>query len=297
MEDFGIIKTHCTGQCENIISCLSLGFILNMEQEETKGCSGVSIDAPDPGQGLCTISFAGVSQRANINVHCCCGWLQLLYSFRVESQRKRPRAAGDKSGAKRRGRPRKNEPALELSVTQEEAAAPEEAPAVVVVSEPAEVIPDQTTAAMEAPPVPVLAAPAPQPVFGSLQNPLFSPAPFISTPALFSPSVPAPAPAKDLDRAPIPLQDLAPAPAPDDVPVRTSTQAPDPAAAPAPPTAPSQVGALYVAAQGREAPNQVLIEDVGPDEDEDIPPSQDKRVDEGKKRGHLDFLEMLKHEP
>ncbi|KAM8772937.1 uncharacterized protein hemgn isoform 1-T1 [Acanthopagrus schlegelii] len=196
----------------------------------------------------------------------------------VESQRKRPRA--EWSGAKRRGRPRKNEPALELSVTQEEAAAPEEAPAVVVVSEPAEVIPDQTTAAVEAPPVPVLAAPAPQPVFGSLQNPLFSPAPFISTPALFSPSVPAPAPAKDLDRAPIPLQDLAPAPAPDDVPVRTSTQAPDPAAAPAPPTAPSQVGALYVAAQGREAPNQVLIEDVGPDEDEDIPPSQDKRADE-----------------
>lgn len=62
-----------TAQCENIISCLSLGFILNMEQEATKGCSGVSIDAPDPGQGLCTISFAGVSQRANINVHCCCG--------------------------------------------------------------------------------------------------------------------------------------------------------------------------------------------------------------------------------
>lgn len=276
-----------TAQCENIISCLSLGFILNMEQEATKGCSGVSIDAPDPGQGLCTISFAGVSQRANINVHCCCGWLQLLYSFRVESQRKRPRAAGDRSGTKKRGRPRKNETSLELSVTQEEAAAPEEAPAVVVVPEPAEVIPDQTLAAVEEPPV--LAASAPQLVFGSLQNPLFSPAPFISTPALFSPSVSAPAPAKDLDRAPIPFQDVAPAP--DDGPVPTSTQAPDPAAAPAPPTAPSQVGALYVA-QGREAPNQVLIEDVGPDEDEDIPPSQDKRVDEGKKKkgGHFDFL-------
>lgn len=193
----------------------------------------------------------------------------------VESQRKRPRAAGDRSGTKKRGRPRKNETSLELSVTQEEAAAPEEAPAVVVVPEPAEVIPDQTLAAVEEPPV--LAASAPQLVFGSLQNPLFSPAPFISTPALFSPSVSAPAPAKDLDRAPIPFQDVAPAP--DDVPVPTSTQAPDPAAAPAPPTAPSQVGALYVA-QGREAPNQVLIEDVGPDEDEDIPPSQDKRVDE-----------------
>lgn len=65
-----IIK-HCTLQCENIISCLSLlFFILNVEQEETKGCSGVSIDAPDPGQGLCTIGFAEVSQRANISVHC-----------------------------------------------------------------------------------------------------------------------------------------------------------------------------------------------------------------------------------
>ena len=35
-----------------------------MKQEETKGYSGVSIDAPDRGQGLCTISFAEVSQRA-----------------------------------------------------------------------------------------------------------------------------------------------------------------------------------------------------------------------------------------
>lgn len=59
-----------TAQCENIINCLSfLCFILNVEQEETKGCFGVSIDATDPGQGLCTISFAIVSQRANINVH------------------------------------------------------------------------------------------------------------------------------------------------------------------------------------------------------------------------------------
>lgn len=35
-----------------------------MEQEETKGCSGISIDASEPGQGLCTISIAKVSQRA-----------------------------------------------------------------------------------------------------------------------------------------------------------------------------------------------------------------------------------------
>ncbi|XP_073329263.1 uncharacterized protein hemgn isoform X2 [Pagrus major] len=198
----------------------------------------------------------------------------------VESPRKRQRAAGDRSGTKKRGRPRKNEATAEISVMPEEAAAPQEAPAVVVVPEPAEVIPDQILAAVEVQPVPVLAAPAPQLVFGSLQNPLFAPAPFIPTPALFSPSVPAPAPTKDLDKAPIPVQDVAPASAPDDFPVPTSTQAPDPDEAPAPPTAPRQVGALYVAAQGREAPNQVLIDDLAPPEEEDIPPSQDKRVDE-----------------
>lgn len=57
--------------------------MLNVEQEETKGCSGVSIDAPDPGQGLCTISFAEVSQRAvsmstvaEVDYNCCTlsGW-------------------------------------------------------------------------------------------------------------------------------------------------------------------------------------------------------------------------------
>lgn len=49
-----------------------------MEQEETKGCSVVSIDAPDPGQGLCTISFAKVSQKAvsmstvaGLDYNCC----------------------------------------------------------------------------------------------------------------------------------------------------------------------------------------------------------------------------------
>lgn len=32
-----------------------------MGKEETKGCSGFSIDFTDLGQGLCTISFANVS--------------------------------------------------------------------------------------------------------------------------------------------------------------------------------------------------------------------------------------------
>jgi len=35
-----------------------------MEQEETKGCSGQSVDTPDLSQGLCTISLAKVSHRA-----------------------------------------------------------------------------------------------------------------------------------------------------------------------------------------------------------------------------------------
>lgn len=54
-----------------------------MEQEETKGCSCVTIDAQDPGQGLCTISLAKVSQRAvsmstafEVDYNCCIfsGW-------------------------------------------------------------------------------------------------------------------------------------------------------------------------------------------------------------------------------
>ncbi|TMS23308.1 Hemogen [Larimichthys crocea] len=203
----------------------------------------------------------------------------------VESQRKRPRA-GDRSGAKKKGRPRKSEPTPEISVIQEEAAAPQEAPAVVVVPEPAEVIPAQTSGslpplrAVESQPASVLAAPTPLPVFGSIQSPLFAPtltpsAPIIPTPALFSPSVPAPAPTKDVDTAPIPVQDLDPAP--DAVPAPVLTQVPDPAA-PAPPAAPPQVETLYVESQDSEP--FVLIEDLGPDEEEDLRLSEDKRADE-----------------
>ncbi|KAM9362861.1 uncharacterized protein hemgn isoform 2-T2 [Symphorus nematophorus] len=217
----------------------------------------------------------------------------------VESQRKRPRAAGDRSGAKKRGRPRKAEAIPETSVIQEEPAEPQEAaPAVVVVPEPAaKVVSDQTSASSFTPllavesqpaPVPAPAAPAPLPLFGSLQNPLFAPTltppapPVNPTPALFSPSIPAPAPAKDLDTAPIPVQDLAPAAdeAPDAVPVPVLSQDPDPAAAPAPPAAPPQVETLYVESQSKEDLDQVLIEDLGPDDEEDISVSQDKRADE-----------------
>ncbi|XP_076583616.1 hemogen isoform X1 [Chaetodon auriga] len=194
----------------------------------------------------------------------------------VESQRKRPRAE-DRSGAKKKGRPRKTEPTPEISVTQEEAAAPPEAPAVVMVAEPVEVIPDQASGSpsplivVESQPAP---APAPLPVFGSLQSPVFAPAPVNPAPAVFSPSVPAPAPSKDPDSAPVFVQELAPAP--DVAPALTQT----PVQAAAPPAAPPRAETLNIESQGREAFNQVLIEDLGPDEEEDISLSQDKGTDE-----------------
>ncbi|XP_033479437.1 hemogen isoform X1 [Epinephelus lanceolatus] len=210
----------------------------------------------------------------------------------VERQRKRPRADG---GMKRRGRPRKSEPPPEISVILEEAENPPDAPAVVVVPEPAEFIPDQTpgsltpSLAVEPQPPTVLATPAPPLVFGSIQSPIFaptltSPAFVDPTPASFSPSALAPSLAAALDMAPIPVQespvqDSAPAPAPDTVPAPAVTQAPVPAADPAPPTAPPQV-TFYSESQGREPLAPVLIEDLGPDEEEDIAPSQDKKADE-----------------
>ncbi|XP_067440981.1 hemogen isoform X1 [Thunnus thynnus] len=209
--------------------------------------------------------------------------------FGVESQRKRPRAE-QRSGSRKRGRPRKSEPTPEISFTQEETAPAQEAPAVVVVPEPAAVIPAQTSGSLtpllsvgsdtcDLPPVPVPAVPAPMPLFGSLQSPFFfaptltsppAPAPVNPTPALVSPSVLPPSPAK------VPAQDSSPAP--DAAPVPALSRAPVPSVAPAPPIA--QVETLYTESQGREALDQVLIEDLGPDEEEDIPPAEDKRADE-----------------
>ncbi|XP_071361388.1 hemogen isoform X3 [Trachinotus anak] len=138
--------------------------------------------------------------------------------FGAESQRKRSRT-DEKSGTKKRGRPRKTDPTPEITVIQEEAAVAQEAPAVVVVPEPVGII---------------------------------------------------------SDTAPIPVQDSAPAPDAVPVPAPALSRAPVPAAAPAPP----QVETLYTESQGREALDQVLIEDLGPDEEEDINPLQDKGADE-----------------
>ncbi|XP_040002895.1 helicase SRCAP isoform X2 [Xiphias gladius] len=209
----------------------------------------------------------------------------------VESQRKRSRA-DERSGTKKRGRPRKTGPVPEISVIQEEAAIAQETPSVVVVPEPMGVILDQTLGSLtpllavdsdtlESQPASVLAASIPE--VGSVQSSvlapfLTSPVPVNQTPALVLPSAPDKSPASVLDTAPIPFQDSAPAPAtaPDAVPVPALSQAPVPFAGPAPP----QMKTLYTESQGREALDQVLIEDLGPDEEEDISPSQEQGGDE-----------------
>lgn len=204
----------------------------------------------------------------------------------MESQKKRPRA-DEKSGTKKRGRPRKSEQTPEISFIQGEAAEAQEAPAVVVVPEPAGIIPDQTSGSftpllavggdtLESHPASAIAEPVLMPVLGSVQSPVFapaltSPAPVNPSPAVVSPSIPAPSPEKSVNTAPVP--------APDAIPVPAVSQADIPAVAPVPPL----VETLYTESQGSETLGQVLIEDLGPDEEEDISPSQDRRADEGTK--------------
>ncbi|MED6254364.1 hypothetical protein ATANTOWER_024064 [Ataeniobius toweri] len=77
------------------------------------------------------------------------------------------------------------------------------------------------------------------------------------------------------DDVPVPVQ------FPDTVLVRASSQDSVPAAALAPPSAPSRVETLYTESRGRETLDQVLIEDLGPDDEDDISPSQNNRADKG----------------
>lgn len=260
-----------------------------MEHEETKGCFDTFIDTTDPGQGLCTISFAPVSPRANSNVQSY-GDCSLLSSFREESQRKR--RAGDRSGAKKRGRPRKSEPTPEISLVQEEAPGLQEAPAaVVVVPEAAEKVPYQILStppqlpAAESQPTSVLAASVS--VFGSPQRPLSAKdlIPLVAANPIQTPllaSVSAPAPTKDEDTGSVAVQALAPAPVLDlvDAPVLAPSQEtnpPEPSTdSPAPSTAFSGNGSLFTEARDWENRNQVTIEDLGPDEEEDQTTPQDK---------------------
>lgn len=196
----------------------------------------------------------------------------MFCTSREESPTKR--RTGNNGGAKRRGRPRKAEPELEISGAQEEAAVA--AGPAVVASEPVQINPDQsffTLTAVESQTASVTAAPLP--VFGSVQS---------STPALASPastnltqppSVLLAAPTKVPGEGQFPVQEDTPASAPDDP---VLVQAPAPAAPPAadvcPPAAPNEM-------QGQDKEGQVTIEDVGPDRDEDLSVSQTKRAEEG----------------
>ncbi|XP_068177786.1 YLP motif-containing protein 1 isoform X2 [Antennarius striatus] len=217
----------------------------------------------------------------------------------AEIQRKRQRVQ-NRSGSKNRGRPRKTESTPEITVIQEEPAVPLEASAVAVVSEPLEVIAVPSLGSItslpaeESQPTSFLTAPAPLSIFESVQSPSFASAVTPSatanpTPALFSPSISAPAAIKDVDIAPVPVQDFSALdPAPDAVPVATLTQVPVLVTPPAPPAASSEVGALYEESEGREDLNQAMIEDLGPDEEADILLSQVKGADDANKN---DFSE------
>ncbi|XP_035025059.2 hemogen [Hippoglossus stenolepis] len=187
-----------------------------------------------------------------------------------ERQRKRSRA-DEKSGTKRRGRPKKSESTLEIPVSQDE-----------VVPGSVGVVSEQTSGSLtpsltagsdkpESQPVPAASSSIPvlEPVLTSLYAPLLtSPAPVNQSPALLSLSVPAPLPTSVVDAALVLLQ------APDAVPVPALSRVPVPV--PAPP----QVETLCTESQDRDPFDQVLIEDLGPDEEEDLSLLQDKTADE-----------------
>ncbi|KAM4603981.1 uncharacterized protein hemgn isoform 1-T1 [Polymixia lowei] len=246
--------------------------------------------------------------------------------YGMESRRKRARGE-EKSSTGKRGRPKKTEIAPVILVSQEEPALASEAPGVVVLPEPEEVLPAQTSLTplfpvrdpLESQPAYVPPVPAPLSLFASVQTPSLAPAPtpapiLAPTPlsAPVSAPVPVSAPAPDPDTAPAPAPDTTPAPAPTPAPDTAPAPAPDPAPTPAPdPTprpapdpaltpamalsqaplfgpllapipslAPTQEEVFYAELKGREALDQVLIEDLGPDEEEDISSSQNKDLSE-----------------
>ncbi|XP_029605484.1 actin cytoskeleton-regulatory complex protein PAN1 isoform X1 [Salmo trutta] len=169
--------------------------------------------------------------------------------YGVESRRKRARGREEKSSSGRRGRPRKTDPTPELPASQEE---PEqEAVIVKLVTKPVEVSPAPT----------VISLPPFLPV---------DPSPPESLP-VYVPPIPAP----------IPI--LAPAPVP--------VVAPSPMYNPVTAPAPSLLETLYTEGsdQGSDTLDQVLIEDLGPDEKEDVPPSQNNR---GTDQGSIEELSV-----
>lgn len=186
------------------------------------------------------------------------------------------RRTGNNGGAKKRGRPRKAEPEQEISAAQEEAAVA--AGPAVVASEPVQINPDQiffTLSTVESQAASVTTAPLP--VFGSVQSSTPAPAPafLASTNLAQASSVLATAPTKVPGKGQFPVQEETPASAPD---APVLVQAPAPAAPPAadvcPPAAPNEM-------QEQDKEGQVTIEDVGPEEEEDLSVSQTKRAEEG----------------
>lgn len=174
----------------------------------------------------------------------------------------------------------------------------------MVAPQPVEIIPDQTLGslsllpAVELQPTSVIAASLP--VFGTPLKPLFAsgfapPAPVNPTQSPSLSSVPAPAPTKDKDEdtAPVAVQNLAPAaaavPSLDADPVPAQALEPNTAAAsaeaPATSTDSSGLGPLYIEPKEWENRNLVTIEDLGPDEEEDISLPQDKVENEGSIEG------------
>lgn len=187
----------------------------------------------------------------------------------MESQRKRSRPA-DKSSSKRRGRPRKSEATLQIAA-QVETAVTQEVPAVTEAPDPAEVIPEQTpntsltsstTTTKES-----------TSVFGSAQRLIFGP---------FQSPVSVPSLISTVNQAPdtSPVQDSVPDPTPEAVVVPALSQETVKAEAPTLSSPLQQVETFFTGSQEKGAPNQILIEDLGPDEEEDIGPLQNDTADE-----------------
>ncbi|XP_056136831.1 uncharacterized protein hemgn isoform X2 [Lampris incognitus] len=209
-------------------------------------------------------------------------------TIQVESRRKRPRGE-QKSSAGKRGRPRKMATVPDIPIAPEDPALAPGAPAEVVASEPAEVIPAQAlptlipflsvgSEPLKSQPAYVPTAATPIAALASIETPVL-------TPTLASSFALASAPSQAFAVAPSPVSvptpsasatppEDEPAPVPDPAPSEALSQGPVLASVgtlsvPSP-------SSLYTESQG--SADLVLIEDIGSDEDEDISLFQEKRA-------------------
>lgn len=165
------------------------------------------------------------------------------WDFGTESPRKRGRS-GAKRG-RRRGRPRKTEPVI--TDDQNETALGQDTTATVI-----EAVQDETPSSMEIQ-LGATASPVAVPVFEQL-----------------NPTSQAPANTSEprVDAPPIPVLDMAPVP--DAVPISVPPIIEEPLL----------VQPIYAEFPNKAALNPILIEDLGPDEEEDLRPPGDKQVGE-----------------